>query len=107
METLYRNFDGTDFEILAVSVDAAPGETDVQGRQGASKDKLDAFAQEYDLTFTILHDPSGDIQRVYQTTGVPESFLVDRDGVIVRRVAGATHWDHPTYRDLIQRLLDS
>lgn len=107
METLYRDFHGTDFEILAVSVDAAPGETDVQGRQGVSKARLEAFAREYDLTFPILHDPSGDIQRVYQTTGVPESFLVDRDGVIVRRVAGATSWDHPNYRDLIQRLLGS
>lgn len=105
MERLYQEVDDEDFHILAVSVDATPGETDQQGNPGASKSKLAEFAREYDLTFTILHNPSGDIQRIYQTTGVPESFLVDRDGVIVKRVAGATMWDHENYRELIQRLL--
>lgn len=105
MERLYQEVDDEDFHILAVSVDATPGETDEQGNPGASKSKLADFAREYDLTFTILHNPSGDIQRIYQTTGVPESFLVDRDGVIVKRVAGATMWDHENYRELIQRLL--
>lgn len=105
MERLYQEIDDEDFHILAVSVDATPGETDQQGNPGASKSKLAEFAREYDLTFTILHNPSGDIQRIYQTTGVPESFLVDRDGVIVKRVAGATMWDHENYRELIQRLL--
>ena len=105
MERLYRQLDDDDFEILAVSVDAAPGERDERGNPGASKRKLADFAEEYDLTFPILHDPSGDIQELYQTTGVPESFLVDRDGVIVKRIAGATIWDHENYRELVSRLL--
>lgn len=105
MERLYNEIDSDDFEILAVSVDAAPGETDRVGNPGASKKKLEEFAAEYGLTFPILHNPSGDIQQIYQTTGVPESFLVDRDGVIVKRVAGSTAWDHENYRELITRLL--
>lgn len=105
METLYREFEGTDFEILAVSVDAAPGERDEAGRTGASKARLADFAEELGLTFPILHDPEGRIERRYRTTGVPESFLVDRDGTIVRHIAGATIWDHPRYRELVRRLL--
>lgn len=106
MEALYRDFEGTDFEILAVSVDPAPGEGDEAGPPGASKERLADFARDLDLTFPILHDPQGRIERLYRTTGVPESFLVDRDGVIVRHVAGATVWDHPRYRELVRRLLD-
>jgi len=106
MEALYREFEGTDFEIVAVSVDAEAGERDEAGRSGASKARLADFARELDLTFPILHDPEGRIERQYRTTGVPESFLVDRDGVIVRHVAGATIWDHPRYRELVRRLLD-
>jgi cytochrome c biogenesis protein CcmG/thiol:disulfide interchange protein DsbE len=106
MERLYRQMEGEDFEILAVSVDAALGETDQQGNAGASKERLAEFASEYDLTFPILHDPAGRIQTTYQTTGVPESFLLDRDGVIHRRLAGATVWDHDRYRELIRSLLD-
>lgn len=106
MERLYRDIRDEDFEILAVSVDASPGERDERGNPGASKQRLAEFAAEYDLTFPILHNPSGDIQATYQTTGVPESFIIGRDGVIQRRIAGATVWDHDRYRELIRSLLD-
>lgn len=106
MERLYRYFKVKDspFVVLAVSIDAERGEKDVRGNEGGN---LAAFAQEHDLTFTILHDPSGGIQRIYQTTGVPESFLIGRDGIIYRRVAGATDWDDGGYRELVDRLLVS
>lgn len=106
MESLYETIGSEDFAILAVSVDAALGETDASGREGASKQELARFAQEHGLTFTILHNPSGDIQDTYQTTGVPESFVIGRDGVIYRRLAGATVWDHPRYLELIEGLLE-
>lgn len=106
MERLYRSIDDPDFEILAVSVDAALGEQDAAGRPGASKQNLRDFAAEYDLTFPILHNPSGDIQGLYQTTGVPESFVIDRDGLILRRLAGPTAWDHDRYQELVRSLLE-
>ena len=52
-----------------------------------------AFADSLSLTFPILRDPEGRIQRIYQTTGVPESFVVGRDGVIYRKLIGPTEWD--------------
>ena len=57
------------------------------------------------LTFPILHDPEGRIERTYQTTGVPETFLIGRDGVIYKKVAGGTEWDAPLNQDLVRRLL--
>lgn len=106
MERLYREIGSEDFEILAVSVDVALGETDGRGNAGASKEKIGEFVDELGLTFEVLHQPSGIIQRDYQTTGVPESFIIDRDGVIFRRLAGSTVWDHPRYRELILDLLE-
>jgi len=102
MQRLYDRFEGEDFEILAVSVDARLGEADIAGRPGGD---LGAFARELELNFPILHDPSGDIQRLYQTTGVPESFLIGKDGVIYKKVAGPTEWDAPVNEELIRRLL--
>ncbi len=102
MQRLYETMEGTDFEILAVSVDARQGETDAGGRPGGD---LRAFAEELGLTFQILHDPEGGIQRVYQTTGVPESFVVGRDGVIYKKVAGPTPWDATANQELVRRLL--
>ena len=112
MERLYHQVrampGGEDFEILAVSVDATVDKPDALGR-GVKTGDLEAFASELGLTFPILHDPPGVIQRLYQTTGVPESFIVDRDGVIYYKYAGppVTGWDVPQHLELIRRLLDS
>lgn len=104
MQRLYEIFEGEDFEIIAVSIDAAPGARDRFGRPGGD---VAAFAVEYELTFPIWLDPEGTIQRIYRTTGVPESFVIGRDGVIYRKVAGATEWDEERYVDFIRRLLDA
>ena len=104
MELLYRHFQerGEDFTILAVSIDAPTGASDAAGNVGGD---LRAFAREYGLTFPIPHDPSGEIQKIYYTTGVPESFLIGRDGVISYRMAGATDWNTPERRALVERNL--
>ncbi len=65
-----------------------------------------AFGKEMGVTFDLLQDRSGLIQRTYQTTGVPESFLLDRDGIIVKRIIGAHDWSSKVNRELIERLLD-
>ena len=93
MELLYKDFSARGFKIAAVSIDEG------------SSDKVRAFATELGLTFDILHDRSGRIQGTYQTTGVPESFLLDRDGRIVRRLIGNHDWNSPANRDLIDHLL--
>jgi len=103
MQRLYEALRGEDFEILAVSIDAPIGELDTAGRPGGD---LAAFAEEFGLTFPILHNPSGDIQRIYQTTGVPESFVIGRDGMIYRKVAGPTQWDLPVNQQLVRGLLE-
>ena len=61
--------------------------------------------RERGLSFEVLLNPSRTIERIYQTTGVPESFVLNRDGVIVKKVIGATEWDSAVNRDLIRRLL--
>jgi peroxiredoxin len=102
MQRLYEAVGSEDFEILAISIDAPLGESDAFGRVGGD---LKTYAESLGLTFTLLHDPSGKVQQDFQTTGVPESFVVDRDGVIYKKIAGATVWDAPQNVELIQRLL--
>jgi peroxiredoxin len=63
------------------------------------------FVRELGLTFDVLHDQSGEIQQRYQTTGVPESFLLDSSGVIMKRVIGAHDWASPVNEALVRRLL--
>jgi thiol-disulfide isomerase/thioredoxin len=104
MQRLHDAFEGEDFEILAVSVDAVLGLRDTFGQEGGD---LAAFANEYDLSFPILHDPSGTMRQSYQVSRVPESFIVAKGGLIWKKIAGATEWDHPVNQELIRRLLEN
>ena len=52
------------------------------------------------------HDPEGEVARRFGVYGVPETFVIDRNGRIVHRHTGpisAKEWAH-TLRPLIQRL---
>jgi hypothetical protein len=96
---------GEDFEILAISVDATKEKPNsILG--GATNDELIAFASEVGFTFPILRNPDGDIQQIYQTTGVPESFVVGRDGIIYKKRAGEEQWDAQSNVELIRGLLE-
>ncbi len=103
MQRLHQKLGGTDFRIVAVSVDGDAFHLD--GSQPPPG--IMAFANGMGLTFDILHDPSGGIRAKYQTYAVPESFLIDRDGVIVKKVIGAAEWDGPVNEAIIRRLLDA
>jgi cytochrome c biogenesis protein CcmG/thiol:disulfide interchange protein DsbE len=94
MERVYRDLAPRGFAIAAVSVD-----------EGAPDD-VRRFGQDLDLSFDLLQDRSGAIQQSYQTTGVPESFLLNRSGVIVKRVIGAHDWNSEANRALVERMLD-
>lgn len=52
-----------------------------------SDDALD-FIKEFGLTYPQLRDPDGSYADELETTGVPESFLVDPKGRLVRRLRG-------------------
>jgi cytochrome c biogenesis protein CcmG/thiol:disulfide interchange protein DsbE len=94
MEALHRALGPQGLKIVAVSVDD-PG----------SEEAIREFATEYGLTFEILHDASGRIRQQYQTTGVPETFVIGRDGVIRRKVIAAANWNSADNRKLLAQLL--
>jgi peroxiredoxin len=93
MQRAYAQLKDRGFEIAAVSIDEG------------SIEEVKAFQREFGLTFDILHDRSGRIQQTYQTTGVPESFLLDRNGVIVKRLIGDHNWASEANIAQIERLL--
>ncbi len=85
LQRLYARMkkEGAPFEILAVSIDAL----------GA--DAVEKFVERFGLTFPILLDPRGSIKKLYRTTGVPETFVVDSQGRLLQKIIGARKWDAP------------
>ncbi len=102
MQRLHETLGPSGLRVVAVSIDALPGRLDLARRPGGD---VAAFVREYGLGFAIWHDPSGEIQRIYRTTGIPESFVIGRDGVIVSKVIGATEWDSEARIASLRRLL--
>jgi peroxiredoxin len=94
IQALHDRFASKGLKVVAVSVDN-PGTTE----------EIQKFRDEYGLTFDILHDASGAIKRDYQTTGVPETFVIGRDGIIRKKVIAAADWDSPANRALFAQLL--
>lgn len=94
MEQLHRELGPAGLRVVAVSIDRE------------SQHKVRQWAEERGFTFTILQDRSGRIEQAYQTTGVPESFVIDRNGVILKREIGPRKWDTPVQSALLRRLLD-
>jgi thiol-disulfide isomerase/thioredoxin len=93
MERLYQSLPRDDFELVAVAIDDK--EEDVR-----------AFQERYQLSFPILLDLDQAVYAGYQTMGVPESLLIDRDGRIVERYVGPREWDAIEYKSRIQELID-
>ena len=98
IEQLHQAYGPRGLKIIAVSVDD-PG-TDEQIRD---------FVKRYGLTFEILHDPggqAGDVSKSYQADKYPQTVIIGRDGIIRKKQVGATDWNSPVNRALVERLLE-
>ncbi len=97
MEKLYQELKGENFEILAVSIDAL-------GTKAVAP-----FMKKYNLSFPALMDPDETIKTLYQTTGVPESFIINQAGILIKKIIGPRDWAKPEvigfFRDLLQKPL--
>ena len=95
MQSLYEKFKGENFEILAVSIDS-------EGREAVAP-----FMLKMNLTFPALLDPGETIRSLYGITGVPESFIIDKQGILVEKIIGPINWATPEvfffFKDLIQK----
>jgi peroxiredoxin len=93
IQRLYREMSPEGLKIVSVSID------------DDEPAAVSRWLADRKLTFDVLQDRSHLIERIYQTTGVPESFVLDRHGVIVKKVIGPVEWDSPAQKALFRRLL--
>jgi DsbE subfamily thiol:disulfide oxidoreductase len=75
---LHKAFAPQGVELVGVSVDAAGMGLDVRD-----------FMKEHDMTYAVWLDPEHQFALQFLTVGVPETFVVDRAGIIRYRKIGA------------------
>jgi peroxiredoxin len=83
MIRLNQAMQGKAFQMLAVSVDEG------------GKDAVDAFFRKRGAALPALLDTDGAVAKRYGTTGVPETFVIDTKGVILKKVIGTMDWSSP------------
>jgi peroxiredoxin len=90
---LAREFDGSDFIILAVNIN--------ENRETVKK-----YVQSSNMSFPVLLDKTGKAARTYGIRGTPAHFLIDGRGRLIAYAMGARNWDNEKNRILIQYLID-
>ena len=93
LEKLYQEFKDQNFALMAVSIDS-DGITAVA-----------PFMKKHGLTFPALIDSQAAIQTSYEITGVPETFIIDKKGILVRKVIGPLDWSAPEVLEYIRKLI--
>jgi peroxiredoxin len=94
LQELHESYAASGLKVVAVAVDD-PG----------FEQRIRDFIRERNLTFEVLSEGSGKIEADYQTRGIPATYLIGRDGLIRKRVAGASDWNTPANRALVAQLL--
>ncbi|MCF6178500.1 MAG: TlpA family protein disulfide reductase [Geopsychrobacter sp.] len=80
MEVLHQTFKDDDLVLLAINVE--------NGGRGV----VSGFLKESPYSFPILLDSQAEVQKLYGVFQFPESFIVDRNGLVVKKVIGAVPW---------------
>jgi peroxiredoxin len=93
IQRLYDQLRDRGLKVFAVSIDAL-------GEQVVAP-----FMRERQLSFPVLLDTQSVIERLYRTGGVPESFIIDKQGRLVEKVVGPRDWAHPQVIAMFERLL--
>ncbi|MBI4366328.1 MAG: TlpA family protein disulfide reductase [Deltaproteobacteria bacterium] len=95
LNRLARRFANRSFRLLGVSEDA----------DAMAFATIREFARQVPMAFPVYVDPAGAAADALSVIGLPESFLIDREGRLVRHVRGALEWDDPSVIAAIEALL--
>lgn len=83
--------DRPDIAILAVSIDEDPG-------------SYRHFLNRFHVDLNTVRDPDQSVAKLYGTDGWPETYIIDRKGVIRRKIVGDPDWSNPEIRNFLNSL---
>ncbi len=66
----------------------------------------DFVANQKGITIPILDDAQNLVGSKYSLTGLPETFIIDKQGIIREKVIGAAQWDSPDSVQMIMKYIN-
>jgi len=94
MQVLWDNLKKEDFVMLAISMDRV-----------TTTKEISPFVENLKLTFPILTDSWGQTDKRYKLMGVPETYIIDQNGVLREKVIGPRDWTRSESIETIVQLL--
>jgi peroxiredoxin len=93
MQRLYTKLPKDKFEMIALF-------------NNDKKPAVRNFVSQLGLTFPILSDEHNFAGTKYGLTGLPETFIVDKQGVIQEKIIGPAKWDSPENVEMLMRYIN-
>ena len=92
MNQLLTRYPADKFTVITVNLDA-------------ETESMHDFLEKVPARFDVYHDPSGSIAEKFQLEGMPTSYLIDRNGKVVKKHIGFLEKDIEKYESEIEALL--
>jgi peroxiredoxin/predicted small secreted protein len=92
MQGLYADLEDEDFVILAINQLEDPG-------------VVREFLETEGFTFPVLMDENGQVSFQYGVRGIPTTYIIGPDGLVIAGKVGTHIYDGSIYRDLFRQLM--
>jgi peroxiredoxin len=93
MQRVYERLPRDKFEMLAILNRDAPSMADI-------------FIRNVAVTMPVLDDQNNVVGAVYGLTGLPETYIVDKQGVLREKFIGPAQWDSPEFIQMLMQYID-
>ena len=67
-------------------------------------DAYHKFLKDYKIDFPTVRDPDQKTSSLYGTFKWPETYIIDRNGIVRRKFIGAVEWGQPEIVDFLNKL---
>ncbi len=94
LQRLHESLSDEGLVVLGISVDE-------------SRAAYESFLRTHGITFPNHHDPEKRISTLYGTFMYPETYIISKNGLLVRKVIGPLEWDGLSVMQFLQDLLDA
>jgi len=88
---MQRRMKAKGVKVVAVSIDVDEG-------------AYHQFLKQHGVDLLTVRDPQQKTPNLYGTHGWPETFIIDRNGVMRRKFIGAVDWTDPEITDFLGRM---
>ncbi len=92
LNRLYKEYKDKGLVVIAISTDRRV-------------DYVKDFLEKHPVDFPVLMDSDTRVSREFGVFSMPTSFLLDRNGVIIKRYLGEEDWNSPENRNTIRAAL--